>query len=272
MHITIDHETVYGYDVPVSYSIQSLRLTPQPYDGQAVRSWWINVEGAGTLHRFTDSYGNVTHTLVLDRPHREVRVRVRGQVVTAETGGLVTGTIETFPPVFYLRPTPCTKADGALDALARSSRDGGVLDSLHRLMMALRDAIDYRTGETDVMTTAAEALANGAGVCQDHAHAFIAAARSIGVPARYVSGYLLSSDEGTEGEAAHAWAEALVPDLGWVGFDVANRVCATDRHVRVAIGLDYQSAAPVRGIRRGGGEESLSVAVRVNPRAAGSAQ
>ena len=265
MQITIDHETVYTYDRPVSYSIQSLRLTPQPFDGQLVRSWSVEAAGAGVLHAFTDSFGNVTHTLVIDKPHQEVRIRVQGKVDTSDTHGVVNGTAEPFPPLFYLRETEQTKPDGAIRALARAAQGASEdpLDCLHRLMASIRDAVDYKTGETHVLTSAIEALANGAGVCQDHAHVFIAGARSIGLPARYVSGYLLHTDTGEESEAAHAWAEALVPDLGWVGFDVANRVCATDHYVRVGVGLDYREAAPVRGVRRGGGDEDLKVTVKV---------
>ena len=266
MRIIVEHETRYTYETPVTYTIQSLRLTPQPYDGQVVRSWEIEAPGAGFLHAFTDSFGNLTHTLVIDRPHEEVVIRVRGKVDTTDTNGLVAGALEPFPPLFYRRETRLSKADGAIRALAgaaRSAADGDHLKCLHILMNSIRDAIEYQTGETHVHTTAVEALANGAGVCQDHAHVFIAGARSIGIPARYVSGYLLHTDTGEESEAAHAWAEALVPDLGWVGFDVANRVCAHDNYVRVGVGLDYWEASPVRGMRRGGGEEELAVSVRV---------
>ncbi|CCQ73578.1 transglutaminase family protein [Magnetospira sp. QH-2] len=265
MHITIDHETVYSYDSPVSYSIQSLRLTPQPFDGQILRKWSVEAQGAGQLQAFADSFGNVTHTLVIDRPHDEVRIHVRGQVDTTDTHGVVRGTMEPFPPLFYLRTTEQTKSDGAIRALAKvaESASENTLDCLHRLMGAIRDAIDYQTGETESSTSAVEALANGAGVCQDHAHVFIAAARSLEIPARYVSGYLLHTDSGEETEASHAWAEALVPNIGWIAFDVANRVCATDHYVRVGVGLDYREAAPVRGVRRGGGEEALAVTVRV---------
>ncbi|WP_417320562.1 transglutaminase family protein [Emcibacter sp.] len=275
MRITVEHETIYTYETPVSYTIQSLRFTPQPYDGQVVRTWEIEAPGAGFLHAFTDSFGNLTHTLVIDRPHEEVVIRVRGIVDTLESNGLVAGALEPFPPFFYLRETPQSRPDGAIRALAGAARtaaeEGDDLQCLHILMNSIRDAVDYQTGETHAHTTAVEALANGAGVCQDHAHVFIAGARSIGIPARYVSGYLLHTDTGEETEAAHAWAEALVPDLGWVGFDVANRVCATDNYVRVGVGLDYWEASPVRGMRRGGGEEALSVAVRV-ARADGAAQ
>jgi transglutaminase-like putative cysteine protease len=119
-------------------------------------------------------------------------------------------------------------------------------------------------GATTVMTTAAEALAKGSGVCQDHAHVFIAVARLLGLPARYVSGYLWQGGSETA-SASHAWAEAHVPDFGWLGFDPANNICPTEKYVRVAIGLDYGEAAPVRGIRRGAADEVLTVAVDVQP-------
>lgn len=265
MHITIDHETAYSYEQPVSYSIQSLRLTPQPFNGQVIRSWYVEPEGTEILHGFVDSFGNLTHTLVIDQPHEKVFIRVRGVVDTQDTKGVVSGTYEAFPPEFYLRETVQTIPDGAIRALARAAQGSSddTLDILHRLMGTIRDAIEYQTGETHSATTAIEALTNGAGVCQDHAHVFIAGSRSIGIPARYVSGYLLHSDDGEPSDASHAWAEALVPDLGWVAFDVANRVCATEHYVRVGVGLDYHEACPVRGLRRGGGDEKLDVVVKV---------
>ncbi|GAB6053297.1 transglutaminase family protein [Magnetospira thiophila] len=266
MQITIDHETVYRYETPVTYSIQSLRLTPQTFDGQNLRQWSVEAPGAGMLQGFTDSFGNVTHTLVIDRPHQEVRIRVRGRVSTTDTNGVVTGTNEPFPPLFFLRATELTKADGAIRALARAAHSASKndLDCLHQLMEMLHESLEYQVGETDALTTAAEALGKGVGVCQDHAHVFIAGARSLDIPARYVSGYLLQTETGAESQAAHAWAEALVPDLGWVAFDVTNLICASDRYVRVGVGLDYREASPVRGVRQGGGAEDMAVSVRVS--------
>jgi transglutaminase-like putative cysteine protease len=117
---------------------------------------------------------------------------------------------------------------------------------------------------TNSGTSAVEAFGLKRGVCQDYAHIFIACARSGGVPARFVSGHFLRSDGLVHQQAGHAWAEAFVPDLGWIGFDPANAICITDAHARVAIGLDYLGAAPVRGTRYGGGMETLSVAVKVD--------
>jgi transglutaminase-like putative cysteine protease len=132
------------------------------------------------------------------------------------------------------------------------------------MMGAIRDRVDYRVGATSAATTASEALTAGEGVCQDHAHIFIAACRAADVPARYVTGYLLMSDAAPEThDAHHAWAEAWVEGLGWIGFDVANRICPTDHYVRMATALDAYYAAPVRGTRRGGEAERLEVAVLV---------
>jgi len=140
---------------------------------------------------------------------------------------------------------------------------GDDLERAHRISAAVADAIAYRPGTTHAHTTAAEALGQGEGVCQDHAHAVIAAARVAGLPARYVSGYLHASADGTPHEAAHAWAEVWVEGLGWVGFDASNRCCPDAHYIRLGSGLDAQGAAPIRGIARGPGSESLDVTVAV---------
>jgi hypothetical protein len=131
-------------------------------------------------------------------------------------------------------------------------------------MLSIAARIRYDIGLTDAATPAASALARGHGVCQDHAHVFVSAARGLGFPARYVSGHLFREDGRTLQEAGHAWAEAHVPGLGWVGFDPSNGVSPTDAYVRIAVGLDYLEAAPVRGTRYGGGEESLEVRITVD--------
>jgi transglutaminase-like putative cysteine protease len=173
----------------------------------------------------------------------------------------VRGAAETLPPLFYLRSTRLTAFNAAIKDMALS-RTGGSFDRLIALMEEVRARLDYRAGVTQANTTAAEALQLGAGVCQDHAHLFIAAARAMGVPARYVGGYLWAGSE-AENQASHAWAEAYIQDFGWVGFDPSNRTRPNEAYVRASIGLDYWSAAPVRGVRRGEGEEALAVKVKV---------
>jgi transglutaminase-like putative cysteine protease len=128
-------------------------------------------------------------------------------------------------------------------------------------MLAIADAVSYSPGDTHVHTTGAEALEQGSGVCQDHAHIFCSVCRVLGIPARYVSGYLTHGLGHDAHAASHAWAEALVDHLGWVSFDPTNRACATEAYIRTAVGLDYAEAGPVRGVRSGGGAETMSARV-----------
>ncbi len=266
MRILIHQQTSYRYDMPANYSMQVLRVRPQDGDGQKVLSWNLDVPSFATVMESEDAYGNAVQTLYISRLHDEIALTVSGEVETADTGGIVRGVAEPFPPAFFLRQTDLTAPDAAICALsdaAVAASDGSALDVAHRLMGAVRDKVDYRIGETHAETTAGQALAHGYGVCQDHAHVFLSAARHAGLPARYVSGYLWDAGD-AEYEASHAWAEAYIDGLGWVGFDVANRICPTDAHVRVACGLDYLEAAPVRGLRRGGGEETMEVRLKVD--------
>jgi transglutaminase-like putative cysteine protease len=166
------------------------------------------------------------------------------------------------PVKAYLRETPATSPNAPLRSLAQRHAGQSGLEQLHNLMDSVRDSIDFEVGATNAHTTAAEALRDGKGVCQDHAHVFITAARWLGIPARYVAGYMAVEDEEVA-EASHAWAEAYVDDLGWVGFDVANRVCPDDRYIRVSVAMDARGARPVRGIRRGPHPQSETLDVEV---------
>ncbi|HEX4573288.1 MAG TPA: transglutaminase family protein [Dongiaceae bacterium] len=258
------HQTVYRYNEPVSYTIQSLRLTPRPHQGLAVLSWRVQADGRRELPSFTDGFGNLVHSYSVNRTHDSITLLVEGQVDTTDTAGILRESSEPLPPLFYLRSTPLTTADEAIETLAiEAGRGKSSLERLHRLMIAVRARVDYQLGATHTATTAAEALAQGVGVCQDHSHIFIAAARRLTIPARYVGGYLWTGVETHEYGASHAWAEAYVEDLGWVGFDAANCICPTAAYIRSSIGLDYTSAMPVRGIRRGKSAEELAVRVAV---------
>jgi transglutaminase-like putative cysteine protease len=266
MRLHIFHETVYRYQRPVTGVIQTLRLTPRNHDGQYVTRWRIDISENCEVDRHEDAFGNITHVFTADGPLSDLRVTVDGEVETQDTGGVVRGAVERFPPSLYLRETPLTGLDPALAELAarvREAAGGDVLKTLHGLLARLHAEVTYDKNPTHAATTAAEAFALKRGVCQDLTHIFIAAARSVGIPARYVGGHMRRADGVTQQEAGHAWAEAHVPDLGWIAFDAANGICATEAHVRVAVGLDYLGAAPVRGTRYGGGEEDMEVAVRV---------
>jgi len=266
MRVRISHQTHYRYDAAPIGVIQALRLTPRNHDGQYVINWRIDVSEDCRLDQHEDAFGNIVHAFTADGPFRDLTVLVEGEVETQVTHGIVRGAVERFPPSLFLRETPLTHADGAIAEFARETRATGTgdhLSDLHRLLERVRSHIAYDTDPTHAATTAAEAFALRRGVCQDLTHIFIAAARAGGVPARYVGGYFHRADGVSRQEAGHAWAEAFVPDLGWVAFDPANGICATDAHVRVAVGLDYLGAAPVRGTRYGGAGEILTVAVEV---------
>ena len=265
MRIRISHETVYRYEAPPRGVIQTLRLTPRNHEGQYVESWRIDVSENCQLDQHEDAFGNITHVFTADDPLSELRVVVDGEVDTQDTNGVVAGTIERFPPSLYLRETALTRLDPAIADFAMPSRRVGddTLTRLHNLLERLHDEMVFDNSPTQATTTAAEAFALKRGVCQDLTHIFIAAARSLAIPARYIGGHFHRVDGVTEQDAGHAWAEVFVPDLGWVAFDPANGLCATDAYVRVAVGLDYLGAAPVRGSRYGGGNETLDVSVSV---------
>jgi transglutaminase-like putative cysteine protease len=264
MDIRIEHTTSYSFDNPSMHSIQLLRVTPQGFAGQRVGRWTVNGNGRRDLPEIEDAFGNVVHTLTTSVPHDGVTVKVSGVVSTTDTSGVVKGLVETMPVSVYLRDTDLTEPDDAIRDLAGTAQKDP-LETAHQLMKAVREAVDYRTGTTDIATSAIQALHAGEGVCQDHSHVMIACARVLGIPARYVSGYLASADGSQVNEASHAWAELRVEGIGWIGFDAANCLCPTDAYVRVAHGLDYQGAAPVNGIRRGFGSDILTVKVEVAP-------
>jgi len=265
MRIRLSHTTTYRYDVPPTAVTQILRLTPRNHDSQYVMNWRIDLSEDSELHQHEDAFGNITHSFTATGPFTELSVLVEGQVDTQDTDGVVTGTIERFPPALFLRETSLTEADSAIVDFAEATRAAGggdTLSMLHALVREVHREVAYDEDPTHTATTAAEAFKLHRGVCQDMAHIYIAAARRLGVPARYVSGHLCRTDTVAQ-EAGHAWAEAYVDQLGWVGFDPANAVCTTDAHVRVAVGLDYLSAAPIRGTRYGGRGETMTVAVHV---------
>lgn len=252
MLLNIEHQTQYVYSEAVQYTIQQLRLTPRHGQGQRVRQWALKVHGQ--CHAFEDAYSNLSHTLVIDQPHTDVLISVAGEV---ETGIPNEASPAALPVGIYLRDTPLTQPDSAMTAFAAPFARAPAMT----LMQALRDRMHYLKGATQVDTPAAEAFRLGQGVCQDHAHAFIACCRSLGHPARYVSGYLFTADGSLM--HTHAWAEVWQQDH-WLGLDVSNGGLVDETHVRLACGLDYRSACPVAGTRIGGGIEGMSTVVTVN--------
>jgi transglutaminase-like putative cysteine protease len=267
MRIRISHETIYRYDTPAKSAIEILRLTPRNHDGQYIVRWRLELNVDCRLDPFEDAFGNLAHSFTVDGPLSELAIRVDGEVETQDMAGIVSGTMERFPPSLYLRETPLTAPDAAIAAFARETSAGAhgdPLATLHAFTARIYDEFAFDADPNQPAMSAVESFAQKRGVCQDYAQIFIAAARHLGIPARYVSGYFLRVDGVTAQEAGHAWAEAYLPKLGWIAFDPANGISATAAHVRVAIGLDSLGAAPVRGTRTGGEGEKLSVAVHVD--------
>jgi transglutaminase-like putative cysteine protease len=265
MRIRIRHETAYAYETPAKRAIEILRLTPRGHDGQFILDWRIDVDHDCRLDQSFDPFGNTVHAFTAEGPLSGLVIIAEGSIETSDTSGVLTGQIERFPPTVFLRDTELTTSDPAIRDFARtiaSSTGPRQLDCMHGLMEGIRQRLRFEVNATDTGTSAIEAFRMSHGVCQDFAHIFVAAVRHLGIPARYVSGYLRRSDH-VDQDAGHAWAEALIDGLGWVGFDPANGICPTDAYVRLAIGLDYLGAAPVRGTRYGGSGESLAVRVQV---------
>lgn len=263
MRLTVRHATTYSYDPPADRCALRLRLYPPAFDSQKVLSWKVSVNEQAIPPLMTTATGDRESVWTVAGATPEVAILAEGEVDVHDTAGVVRGLKDTVRPGVYLRPTALTQPDKRIEALGESITPAKPLDRMHALFNAVADAVTYKPASTTTSTTAAQALKAGQGVCQDHAHVFISAARAMGVPARYVVGYLLASDANlTE---THAWAEAWVQDIGWVGFDAANRLCPTDRYVRLGCGLDAADAAPIRGNVSGIHQERLSASVDIGP-------
>lgn len=264
MRIRIHHAIEYAYDTPPTGVTQMLRLTPRNHDGQYVLAWRIDLSRDCQLHQHEDAFGNITHSFTAEGPFNELAINVEGEVDTQDSNGVVSGTLERFPPSLFLRETALTQADGGIADFAetiRAEAAGEPLAQLHALLRELHDEMDL--DPTDAAAGATAAFTARRGSDRDLAHVFIAAARQLGIPARYISGHCLRGDGAAALEARHAWAEAHVDRLGWIGFDPTHCICVTDAYVRVAVGLDHLGAAPVRGQRFGGSGETTKITVQV---------
>ena len=268
MILTIRHETTYQYSRPLAYTIQQLHLTPRIEPQQRALSWQISTPGQ--CHAYTDAYGNLSQMLTINGKHQALSLVVQGSVETIYPYQGRLNLVDTLSPLLFTMPTRLTEADPTIVELAAASLPdrGTPAATRHLLQLAenIAGKVAYESGATEVTTTAIAALTLGRGVCQDHAHLYLACCHAWDIPARYVSGYI---DPGTTGHAAsHAWVDAWVVDSdfsGWVSIDVTHARLMTDAYCRLAIGRDYDSAAPVRGVRQGGGTETLRVDVQIVP-------
>lgn len=265
MKLSIRHTTRYSFAEPVIHALQRLRLTPKETQGQKILNWTLDYENAHPELEYDDQNFNHTTLIAVEPGASSVTVSCSGEVVTENAMGVIGQHSGHLPLWSFLSQTKRTKPGPKLRALLREvegSVDDGQLAYLDRVSQRILEQVAYGLGKTDTQTSAEEAVAAGHGVCQDHAHIFIGAARLAGLPARYVSGYLMMDDR-VEQDATHAWAEAYVAGMGWVGFDISNGIRPDERYVRVATGRDYRDAAPVVGISFGTTEQIMTVDVEV---------
>lgn len=264
MRLAIRHTTRYDFSRPVAHGLHRLRLKPKPTHGQQVREWDMELSGARAEAEYDDHHQNRTTLVSVEPQTTAMTVTCSGVVDTADGAGIVGPHVGNMPLWVFIGQTELTAPGAKLRALVSglSGDRAKPLDMLHELSSAVLGAVHYELGRTEIATTAEEVLAIGGGVCQDHAHVFIGGARLLGIPARYVSGYLLI-DGRVEQDAGHAWVEAHIDGIGWIGFDVSNQISPDERYVRVATGGDYRDAAPVTGLLVGAGETALKVSLAV---------
>lgn len=264
MQLQIQHSTYYSYDTPVDYALQKVRLNPVSSALQEVGLWQVSVTGGKVETNYTDHYGNHVDLVSAEPGTQKLVISAQGSITTNDKAAGILGKVYGRAPLWHFKEaTPLTEAGEATSDLASAlTSEANLLDGLHLLSEKILKAVPYEIGATNAATTANEALMNGKGVCQDHANIFIAAARAVGVPARYVSGYLMM-DGRVDQDASHAWAEAHVPELGWVGYDVSNGISPDGRYVRLAVGRDAHDAAPISGLRHGAGNEDMVVTLQV---------
>ena len=262
MRLHIRHETRYEFDASVPFGLQQLRKTPKSFRNQSIESWSTEVVGGQKELSFEDYHRNTVELISFEPNTTTISLISEGVVLVEDVNGVLGAHEGSTPLWLFKRQTELTKPGKGIAKLVGSLPEGEPLARLHALSQAIRDCAPYQIGSSRSDWTAEDAIEAGCGVCQDHAHIFVTAARQLDLPARYVSGYLMMNEVELQ-DATHAWAEVHVTGLGWVGFDVSNGISPDDRYVRVATGLDYAQAAPVIGSRLGSADEQLTVQLQV---------
>ena len=271
MKLHVRHTTDYRYSEPLRYALQTLWLTPNSTPSQTVNFW--SVGAPEKLYAQKDAFGNTIHSYTfVGKVSDDVRWSLVNAAGDVETRGVPEFTdAENLPhPYFYLRPTHLAEPHWQLAEFGRrfiaQSTDGRAdLQALLALSRGVSDLVSYRKNSTSVTTTALDAFNAGAGVCQDQAHVMVAICRSLGYPARYVSGYFYAANE--PDLASHAWCDVCldVATRRWVSIDVTHSCLIDERHIRLAMGTDYNACPPAKGVRQGGGQESMTVTITIEP-------
>lgn len=263
MDLSITHTTDYTYSAPVDYALQKVRLRPMTSNMQDIADWAVEITGGKIEAGYKDHYGNHVDLVSIEPGARVLSIKASGHAKTLNATGVLGRVYGRAPLWHFQQPTPLTTPGNAIKALPKISPNAAEqLPDLHALSAAILKALPYKTGGTLVDTPAEDALKGESGVCQDHAQIFVAAARLSGLPARYVSGYLMINEQVVQ-EATHAWAEVCIKGLGWVGFDVSNGVSPDEKYLRIALGRDARDAAPIEGLRMGSADETLMVSLQV---------
>jgi len=263
MNLHVRHRSEYRYEPKASRVSLRIKLFPSQFEGQYVRSWSVAVNGEPVVPIYVSGYGDDVALWQSDDGVSNVVVSAEGVVETEDMSGVVRDLPRRPPRGVFLRRSRLTEPSDLIRELARNAARNDVLSTCHSICDTVNAAIAYRSRSTHAATTAAEALEGGTGVCQDHAHVMIAACRSLDIPTRYVTGYMMAGEDQDDVLETHAWAEAYVQELGWVGFDPSNAMCPTDRYIRLACGLDADDAAPIKGHVLGETDISLSAEVAV---------
>lgn len=264
MKLAIVHTTSYRYTAPIAESVVELRLRPMDGAGQRCLDFTLELTPASKQRTYMDGYGNHVHYFNLVKPHSRLTITSRS---TVETGLPPDGQGEDLVADFLRFRSPVNDVEG-VRRLARAHpipkprTPEAIEQALDALTLTISRDFTYDRTITNVYSTVDEVLELRGGVCQDFAHLFVAVARSMGVPARYVSGYLHMQGDRSATTASHAWAEAWVPDRGWLGFDATRPVRVSEHHVRLAVGRDYSDAAPTRGVYVGSARGAMTVRVR----------
>jgi transglutaminase-like putative cysteine protease len=264
MRLHIDHITTFSYDEPISEAHTTVRMKPLDGGGQRCLSFSLSTEPRGEVHHYTDFHGNDVRHFDILQPHQKLVITAASDVITPETPVEEPGPLAPLEQFDYLSETNYAPFAESIHRLATSCclPDDPYRTALE-LMQTVHRALTYERGVTDVRTTAPQALELGRGVCQDFTHIMLAACRSLGLPARYVSGYLYGPNSTGRDAATHAWVDVHVDGRGWLALDPTHDLEQTANYVRLAIGRDYADVKPTHGVYTGNAAETLAVTVRV---------
>ena len=262
MEISIEHTTNYEYLKPISGLIQSTKLYPTEHNGLKIIKWSVERDASEKSKIYQDAEGNNIQNFTNKNKVKNIKFKVKGRVETFDTKGIYFSSTDKLDPLVYLRDTQLTNYDNdikelANEALSSSSNDD--LETAHILLKLVAERVEYKPLTTSQETSAIVAYKQKKGVCQDQAHIMIAAARSIGIPARYINGYMHNNSHSSEYQSTHAWAEFYITNLGWVGFDSTNNCSPDERYIKVSCGLDANFAAPIKGVFYGNSNQNNSI-------------